>query len=521
MCGGWSPESWNRSSRSNIGGRDRRNTSDRKSILLLLFVKALKIPEFQSIWLPWGDGAAQGPLQFILSVSRIIIAVLLIVIAPAVDLSFTARGWIGYVIVLLAALMVLMLVGILLVKIVELLFRLIAKVDFDESRSTRNTGLLGALRKKEILGSGRRRRKSKGAHAKRKSQAVHDQTSMRASQTLANTRASLGDPAEYERGYLDPANRLARPSYGREGEDENEHIMSAFQSRPQSMAYTSKYYDAGYVPPGSYAAPSAQQTSSGGFRVVRGGRATDDSPYTMAQSLPPGAAAPPSPNAPPSIATFGADGLPQHDPGRPPMPRARASSQSAIVEEISSSPTSPAWNRRVSAVETGNGLMPHRPDRRLSAPLPVSPSTFPSGAPISSAVSRPTMQREPSGNAAAGWRRESSMGSGFFSSLFRGPTKSEENEDAWSDSDDSDDGDQHRTNAFKRRWFGKGKNKPTSAEAAVREESERYEMDPEWEEALAEDDEEQAAGVEGGEPTSSKGFQVIRKPPLRPRQSMD
>lgn len=150
-------------------------------------------------------------------------------------------------------------------------------------------------------------------------------------------------------------------------------------------------------------------------------------------------------------------------------------------------------------------------NRRLSAPVQSSLATFPSGAPVSSAVVRPALPRELSVNAQPTWRRESSTGSGFFSSLFHKPTKSEENEDAWSDSDDSDDG-QHRTNAFKRRWlFGKGKTKPTSAEAAVREEAGQYADDPEWEEALTEGDADEEAG-EANEPSSSKGFQVIRKP---------
>lgn len=472
-------------------------------------------PLCQSIWLPWGDGASQGPLQFILSVSRIIIAVLLIVIAPAVKLSFTARGWIGYVIILMAALMVLMLLAILLVKLVELIFRLVAKVDFDESRSTRHTGIIGALRKKEIIGVGRKRRKHKGSYANRKSMApTTSAASVRASggfgTTSRQSRPSFGEPVAYETGYLDPSNRMIRPSFGRDSEEDNEHIMSAFRSRPQSTAYASTYYDPGYVPPGSYAAPSNQLPNAGGFSVVRGGRATDDSPYTMTQPLPRGAAAPPSPGLQrPHIATFGPDGLPQDTSSRPAHQRARASSQSAIVEELPPSPSSPAWTRRISAIDTSGQLGLSGPHRRLSAPAPISPTTFPSGAPISSSSSRPALPREPSSNTQPGWRRESSTGSGFFSSLFRGPTKSEENEDVWSDSDESDDG-QHRTNAVKRRWlFGKGKNKPISAEAAVREEAEQYEAEPEWEEALG--DAEDDIHDENAQPPT-KGFQVIRKP---------
>lgn len=418
--------------------------------------------------------------------------------------------------------MVLMILGILLVKIVELLFRLIARVDFDESRSTRNTGFMGALRKKEIIGAGRQRRRGKKGHSKAKAYGgTEPNTSTRASQAFTSraSRASFADQADYETGYLSPANRMARPSYGREGEDETEHIMSAFQSRLQSMAYGPSYYDTGYVPPGSYAAVSAQPQGPGGFHVVRGGRATDNSPYTMNQTLPPGAAPQALPGHQPSMAGFGPDGLPQDRSIPPPLLRARASSQSALVEELPPSPnmpTTPTWHRRVSAIETSPKQSSGKADRRLSAPLPLSPSTFPSGAPISSASTRPVMPREPSASLSQGWKRESSTGSGFFSSLFKGPTKSEENEDAWSDSDESDDG-QQRNNALRRRWlFGKGKNKGTSAEAGVREEAEPYEPDPEWEEALAEDDaEDEQDGT--GESPPAKGFQVIRRPMPGPR----
>jgi hypothetical protein len=410
----------------------------------------------------------------------------------------------------MAALMVIMVLLILLAKIVELLFRLIAKVDFDESRSPRNTGLLGAMRKKELIGAGRRRRRRKTGQNSRKSQSATPSLgpTMRAEAlAFSPSRASFGQHAGYETGYLTPSNRLARPSHGRDADDENENIMSAFRSRPQSTVYGPvNHFDTGYVQPGSYAAAAPP---SSGFRVVRGGRATDDSPYTMAQSLPPGAAPPPMPS--PRAYSQGSESL-QNLSTRPPVQRNRASSQSAIVEDTPASPTIPAWNRRLSAIDPPRSPGADKFDRRLSAPLPLSPSTFPSGAPISMGP-RPAIPRQLS-TTTPGWRRESSTGSGFFSSLFRGPTKSEENEDAWSDSDDSDGG-QQRSNAFKRRWhFGKGKGKGMSTEGGLREETEQYEVDPEWEEALADEDADTPEG-DGG-PSSSKGFQVIRKPMHRP-----
>lgn len=100
-----------------------------------------------SLWLPWGDNSAMGPLAFLLSLARIIIAVLLVVLSPTVNVSPAAASWVTYVIFLAMGLVLVLLVGVLAFKLLELLVRLVGRVPFDESRSPRGGGLFGAVRK--------------------------------------------------------------------------------------------------------------------------------------------------------------------------------------------------------------------------------------------------------------------------------------------------------------------------------------------------------------------------------------
>ncbi|GAA5842475.1 hypothetical protein JCM9279_005394 [Rhodotorula babjevae] len=100
-----------------------------------------------SLWLPWGDNAAMGPLAFLLSLARIIIAVLLVVLSPTVDVSPAAASWVAYVVFLAMGLVIALLIGVLAFKVLELVVRLVGRILFDESRSPRGGGLFGALRK--------------------------------------------------------------------------------------------------------------------------------------------------------------------------------------------------------------------------------------------------------------------------------------------------------------------------------------------------------------------------------------
>lgn len=494
----------------------------------------------QSIWLPWGDGAAQGPLQFILSVSRIITVVLLIVISPDVRLSFTARGWIGYVIVLIQAVIVLVALFVVLCKILELLLRVIWSIDFDDSRSSRSGGLFGVLRKKRVLGFGRR----PARHGRHKSKATNVSTvpvprSILQPDSLVRASAD-GRPQIVIPGagggfsYLEGT--TSRPDRSRllavEGEeDDDEYIMSAWTSHGGHGADT---YPTGYVPPGAYSAPQAAAGATG-FSVVRGGRATDDAPYTLASNALPAGAAPrpsfvPHPSSSSSTSHHPFDHISRAIPPEEVSSttrRARVVSQSAVVETFQEidgevSPTTKSRRRDPEAsfyFDTSG-----RDARRMSAPLPASPGL---GMP-----SRPK-QRPLSGSAGQSnnWRRESSSGSAFFSNLFRGSSTAPGDDiDDWTDSDDSDD-DGIILGKAKRKWpFAKtGRARKVSNDALVMQslENERTGVasathDPQ--EHLQEDEDaaiqawqeqeaivEPAADPQSSQPSTAKSFVVVRQ----------
>ena len=465
------------------------------------------VVSLQSVWLPWGDGAAQGPLQFVLSVSRIITAVLLIVISPAVRLSFTARGWIGYVIILVQAMVVVMTVSILLAKVVELLFRLFAKVEFDESRSRSAGGLFGAFRKKGVLGFRRQptqRRKRRGAAqaAPRRSGATEiGDASIRHSQHVDESDGPAFSSMQRERSSLSAATHRHMPGrFLAEDDADDEYIMSAFAPRPAQHVFNSGQQGTGYVPPGSYSAPPGHQGSTSGFQVVRGGRTTDESPYSMANAayrdhLPPGAAARPSPTS--HISSHGLPSptsLSSSVPERPGAHRARAASQSAVVEYFAQDgETSPVAGPSERSAYFAFGS--DKENRRLSAPLPTSPPPSNQASPR-----RPTSM---GGATAPTWQREPSGGSGFFASLFKGNPAKTDNEDDWTESDDSDDENQKP----KRRWpFTRNKTRPSDAAMAEEHISqEALDEEGDWDNS-----------IEDGNEAPSKGFVVMRPPPRKP-----
>lgn len=263
---------------------------------------------FQSLWLPWGEGAAMGPLAFVLSVTRIITAVLLIVLSPTVAVGTTAAGWITYVILILQAIVYTLLLFVLLVKIVELVLRVAAHIPFDETRSSRSGGLRGALRRWD-RGGGRSSRHTRAASiAARRRRGGDRPTSTALSNGRPRSRASTSVILD-----LNQKNN-SNSALGRGGSmasrhdlytqpvvpftDDDGYIMSAMSKGPWLQA-TPTGYPEGYMPPGQYAARpplSAHRQSqslswsdqvpagaaaSPGFAVVRGGKATEKTPWQM------------------------------------------------------------------------------------------------------------------------------------------------------------------------------------------------------------------------------------------------
>ncbi|WAQ91185.1 hypothetical protein PtA15_14A66 [Puccinia triticina] len=87
---------------------------------VVLLIAELTETMLTSLWLPWGDGAAMAPLTFITSVTRIISAVILVVMTPTVSVGVIASGWLTYVVLLILGGVLCILVLVLGVKLVEL-----------------------------------------------------------------------------------------------------------------------------------------------------------------------------------------------------------------------------------------------------------------------------------------------------------------------------------------------------------------------------------------------------------------
>lgn len=418
-----------------LGAVQSTGTAQAAVILLVEVADTL----ITSLWLPWGDNAAMGPLAFVLCLSRIIIAVLLIVISPTVSVSGPAASWIAYIILLIQGLVILLLLFIFAFKFFELIIRVLGDVPFDESRSPRVGGLGGALRKWDRGGRGKNRRAGgrsgrgggpAGAPAARR----HDLDDLRrrggVSETTIGTHTGLLD--RRPGGQQSQASSLSYTDTGASGyrshyqpnqvEDEG-FIMSAMSSGPWTSSTP------GYVKPGAYSTggpimrsgptwgeatvvPAA--SASTGFARVGGGRASSSNPYQLAN-----ASSPDTPTAYPPYPASSADRY-HTGPPSPPPSNPRRLSQSAIIEMASATPEafSPATRH------------PTRPS--LSHP----PS---SSALLSNTVSHYTPDLSPA--ASAGNKNQT----GFFG-RFR------KNKPPGSDisSDDSDDEDERP----KKKWGG-------------------------------------------------------------------
>jgi len=224
------------------------------------------------LWLPWGEGAMMGPLSFMANVVRCISAILLLLLTSLVGMSFSARVWLTYVILLLQGIYLAGALLVFLVKLTEAMVRLIWRVRFDEDHKTsiRMAGLGGAIRKIK-------RRKLKHLHRRSNSSSLRLQRvkmdhrmshvsdgstahMLRNAQQIPMSDARTGSYAEYL------GSGMARPpsthlnSFNRINE-ESGHIMAALP----------------HVSPGG----SASLHSPGPAAFVRtgGGKATDVNPY--------------------------------------------------------------------------------------------------------------------------------------------------------------------------------------------------------------------------------------------------
>lgn len=263
-----------------------------------------------SLWLPWGDGAAMAPLAFISSVSRIMSAVILVVLTPAVSVGPVAAGWLAYVILLILGGVLAIFLGVLLVKLVELLLRLIAHIPFDETKSTRAGGLSGALRRWDRTATRSLRHGRAAAIAARKHKSFRSKSSPAAPSDkplsgLATTRSSVFsalnvqvpnqvDKSQKHHHPLGSSSPTPSPAFVTLNDDDG-NIMSAMSQGPWLRTPTSETLFTNQLH-GLYSNPTSNQpmasdlnaystpnvtAPSSGFAVVRGGRASEKAPYLM------------------------------------------------------------------------------------------------------------------------------------------------------------------------------------------------------------------------------------------------
>ncbi|KAH9173446.1 hypothetical protein EDB89DRAFT_2113969 [Lactarius sanguifluus] len=145
-----------------IGCGQKSGTAQAIIILIIEVVSAL----VTSVWLPWGHGASMGLVSFLFCVTRIMVAVLLVILTPAVSIGIEAGQWVAYVILFTLSFVYLAFVLLLICKIIEALTRIFGSIGFDHSRHTVDTGLIGVCGLLGCCGSRRGRTpRSRATHS--------------------------------------------------------------------------------------------------------------------------------------------------------------------------------------------------------------------------------------------------------------------------------------------------------------------------------------------------------------------
>ncbi|GAA6007646.1 hypothetical protein JCM11491_003910 [Sporobolomyces phaffii] len=487
----------------------------------------------QSLWLPWGDHAAMGPLAFGLSLARIVTSVLLVVLSPTVAISTEAASWIAYVVFLVQGVVIVLLLAVLGFKFFELVVRLVGRVPFDESRSGRGAGLFGALRKLDRVRGGKKggrgggggtnpgaASKKRAIEARRRRNRQQQQQQQRErlaagpSETTVGTRTHMLAHAARPGHASSPASSMSLDTrrYASSGlVDEDGYIMSSMAGGAWGAGGSESSRRTGYVKPGAYASSAASggpvlrnapaawgehpvtlvpataaaaaaaaatpSTSGSGFARVGGGRATHKNPYESTTPSSATAAYPPYPPA-----SSDAYGGPRRTtvPGNP-----RRLSQSAVVEMAS--PNALAESPPLS-----------RHGTRPSLQLPSS-----SGL-LTNTVSHYSNQGRLEDDRALA---RTKLRGGFFGRFKK--RRATLSEDDFSDSDDSDD----EGGPARRRWGGlnlggwKRAKRDGPGGGRRDDDADRYRAD-----------EPVAPGSGHADPpeTGEKGFSVVRKPRPRP-----
>ena len=445
------------------------------------------------------------------------IAVLLVVLSPNVGVSYSATGWLAYVVFLIEALVLLLFVVCVVFKLAELLVRLLGRVPFDESRSPRAGGLFGALgrtdrrtpRHKRRKTGGRAHQNSPAAQARKRRLAElkrrereqdqdHDHVRTMSDTTLGSQSRMLPNGARA--GQTDSFADSSVYSGVKTGH-EDDFIMSPMHNGTWSSSGRNGT-GPGFVKAGHYAAegahpvlrsgpswgsqptivaaapepgmPSAVPSGSSGFARVGGGRATSGNPYAVVKPA----------------AGERAQGT------YPPYASARRMSQSAVIEVAGAAGVAGAGvgagEHQAADLGRSNGA-----NSKARPPVLNLPS---SSLLLSNQVSRYSSQPSPGGAAGAA-QDEPAQAGGFFGRFRR---KQPARQDTWSDEDD--DSEEELEGADGRGGVGGGRLRgwlPAGLVGGKR----RRESAPEVEAEVAEEE----------TPTGETGFSVVRKPRPRPQ----
>ncbi|KAJ7755790.1 hypothetical protein B0H16DRAFT_1315397 [Mycena metata] len=255
-----------------IGVGQKSGTAQAVVILVVEVAAAL----VTSIWLPWGSGASMGLISFLFCVARIVVAVLLVILTPAISIGDGSGAWVAYGILVILALVYLALSLMLLIKIVEAAVRIIGRVGFDRSNHSVDSGLLGACGLLGCCGSRKRRVPRHRAGPRQARARGYASPIARTSDTSSTYAppAALGTDSKKDSIHSQQPPSVLRPEhalrpYREDSDDESGYIMGAWQPFPRP----------GYIPVKDPTPPLAAPVPSSGFSRVGGGRAHIDAPY--------------------------------------------------------------------------------------------------------------------------------------------------------------------------------------------------------------------------------------------------
>lgn len=306
-----------------IGCGQKSGTAQAIIILIIEVVSAL----VTSVWLPWGHGASMGLISFLFCVTRIVVAVLLVILTPAVSIGTEAGQWVAYVILFTLSFVYLAFVILLIWKTSEALARIFGGIGFDRSRHTVDSGLIGVCGLLGCCGS-RRGRSPRSRTTHSDLPPTTSQVTLPLATRNGSTPTQSGPPSIFR-----PEHAL-RP-YREENDRDTGFIMGAWRPFPRP----------GYNPVGDNATPPESPAKTG-FSRVGGGRSHFDTPYSIAtgsvHTFPSTAEQPPTPQrhsheSIPSVTPSFTGAERQLPPGAM-APHVRKKSQTAIIEHAPAPP---------------------------------------------------------------------------------------------------------------------------------------------------------------------------------------